>query len=106
MSAKVIPIIVTVVSTRMNGDASSTMFVPTMSGTATSRSGTVPTQYFDQKIVRTSRGEERISHIIRPSIDIAGKTKRAAIAATTKPASPRFRNDTALMSRKETCSPV
>ena len=68
-----------------------------MSGSATRSSGIVPTQYFDQKIVRTSTGEDRMSHIMRPSIDIA---------ATTKPASPRFRKATALMSRKETYSPV
>ncbi len=90
----------------MKGDASRTRFVPTISGRATRSSGIVPTQYFDQKIVRTSTGEERRSHIMRPSIDIAGKTKRAAIAATTKPASPRLRKETTLMSRKDTCSPV
>ncbi len=43
---------------------------------------------------------------MRPSSDMAGKTKRAAMAATTKPARPRFRNDTTLMRKKETRSPV
>ncbi len=106
MIAKVAATIVTVERTKTNGLTSRIRFVATMRGTASATRGRVPTQYFDQKRVRTSMGEERSSHIIRPSRDMAGKTKRAAMAATTKPARPRLRNETTLMRKKETCSPV
>ena len=82
------------------------MFVTTISGRATSRSGSVPTQYLTQKSDLTSSGDERISHIIRPSRDIAGNTKRAAIAATTNPARPRLRKETRLIRKKDTFSPL
>jgi hypothetical protein len=89
----------------MKGDASSTRLVTTMSGTAMRSRGRVPTQYFTQKSPARPGGRAQEPRIL-PSRRHRGKTKRAAIAATTKPASPRFRNETTLMRRKETCSPV
>jgi hypothetical protein len=96
----------TVVIPRINGEAWRRMLVTTMSGRAIKRRGIVPTQYLARNRVRMSRGEERRSHIILPSSDIPGKTKRAAMAATTKPASPRFRKEATLIRKKETSSPV
>ncbi len=78
----------------MKAGTSSNAFVRPVRIIPSTNSGTVPTQYFDHSSARKSRGEERSSHICRPSSDTAGKMKRAAMDARTKPASPRLRNDT------------
>ena len=83
-------------SSIMNVETSSSAFVSPVSSRPSTSSGTVPTQYLDHSSARRSSGEERSSHICRPSSDTAGKMNRAAIDASTKPASPRFRNDTRL----------
>ena len=68
--------------------------------------GIVPTQYLDQISARRSSGLDRSSHIWRPSREIAGKMKRAAIDANTNPAKPRLRNDMTDTRKNGTCSPV
>ena len=78
----------------MNGVTSSSALVSPVRISPSTSKGTVPTQYLDHSNARRSSGEERSSHICRPSSETAGKMKRAAIEASTKPASPRFRNDT------------
>jgi hypothetical protein len=90
----------------MNGLTSSIAFVRTVIVTARARSGMVPIQYLLQSIARGSSGLERSSHICRPSSETAGKTKRAATADSTNPASPRLRNETMVTSANGTRSPV
>jgi hypothetical protein len=90
--------------TMRRGETCRRRFVTTMRGRAMRRRGTVPTTYLVQKRVRGSRGDERRSQVIRPSRDMAGKMKRAATAATTNPASPRFRNPTRCTRKKEISS--
>ena len=80
----------------MKEETCSSTFVTPVSSSAITSSGTVPTQYLDHSSARRSSGLERSSHICRPSSDTAGKMNRAAIDASTNPASPRFRNDTRL----------
>ena len=80
----------------MNEETSSNTFVMPVSSSASTSNGTVPTQYFDHSSALRSSGLERSNHICRPSSDTAGKMNRAAIDASTKPARPRFRNDTRL----------
>ena len=80
----------------MNGPTrNSTLVSPVRRSASTSR-GTVPTQYLDHSSARRSSGLERSSHICRPSSETAGKMNRAAIEASTKPARPRFKNDTSV----------
>src|SRR5689334_23519019 len=76
----------------MNGRTSRSTLVRPVRSTASASSGTVPTQYLDHSSVRRSSGLERSNHMWRPSSDTAGKMNRAAMAARTKPAKPRFRN--------------
>jgi hypothetical protein len=57
---------------KMKGDTSRIRFVRMINGRETSSKGSVPTQYFDQNNDLTSRGEDRRSHIILPSRDMAG----------------------------------
>ncbi len=80
--------------------------MPTVIATARTSSGATPIQYLVQSNRRRSSGEDRSSQSVRPSRLTAGNRKRAAMAASTKPASPRFRNETTLTSRKPTSSPV
>ena len=83
-------------TTIMNGRTCSSTLVSPVSSSASTSSGIVPTQYLDQSSARSSSGLERNSHICRPSSDTAGKMNRAAMAASTNPASPRFKNDTSV----------
>ncbi len=78
----------------MNGVALRMTLVRIVMASASTSSGIVPTQYFDHSSARSSSGLERSSHICRPSRLTAGKMNRAAMDASTKPARPRFRNDT------------
>ena len=80
----------------MNGVTSSSALVSPVRIRPRMSSGSVPTQYLDHSRARKSSGDERSSHICLPSSETAGKMKRAAIEARTKPARPRFRNDTRL----------
>ena len=89
----------------MNGVALRRTLVRTVMSSATTSSGRVPTQYFDQRSARRSSGELRSSHICRPSRLTAGKMKRAAMDASTKPARPRLRNETTDTRKNGTCSP-
>jgi hypothetical protein len=81
------------------------MFVPTTIRPATSTSGTAPIQYFVQSRARRSKGDDLSSQKVRPSSETAGKTKRAAIAAITKPTSPMFRKLITFTRKKPTSSP-
>ena len=55
-------------------------------------SGNAPTQNFAHNTSPIAIGLERSNHQVRPSRLMLGKTKRAAIDASTKPASARFKN--------------
>ena len=66
---------------------------PTIRSASTS-SGSVPTQNFDQSSSRIDIGLDRSSQNVRPSRLTPGKMKRAAIDASTNPASTRFRKGT------------
>ena len=90
----------------MNGDAcSSTLVTPVISSASTS-SGTVPVQYLLHISASRSSGLERSSQSCFPSSDTDGNTNRAAMAASTNPASPRFRKTTIVTSSTDTRSPV
>ena len=65
----------------------------------------MPIQYLLQSIARGSSGLERSSHICRPSSEMPGKMNRAATADSTKPASPRFRNEMIVTSANGIRSP-
>ena len=62
-----------------------------MIATARISSGSVPTQNFDHSSSRIDIGLERSSQSVRPSRLTPGKMNRAAIEASTNPASTRFR---------------
>ena len=68
-------------------------------------SGSVPTQNFAQSSSRIDIGLDRSSHNVRPSRVTPGKMNRAAIDASTNPASTRFRNGTTLTSQNVMPSP-
>src|ERR1051325_1553976 len=68
----------------MNGPTLSSALVRPVSSMPSTSSGTVPTQYLDQSNALRSSGDERNSHICRPSSDTAGKMKRAAIDGRQK----------------------
>ena len=89
----------------MNAPACSSQLVRTVITSAITSSGTVPVQYLLHSIAPGSSGLERSSHICRPSSETAGKMKRAATAASTKPARPRFRNEITMTRLKGIRSP-
>ena len=94
LAARVYSTIVPTATAIMNSLACNSQLVKTVMMSASTNSGTVPIQYLLQSIALGSSGLERSSHIWRPSSEILGKMKRAATAASTNPASPRFRNET------------
>ena len=85
-------------SSIMNGGACRIRLVVTPMVRASASSGSVPTQYLLQSMARRSSGLERRSQSWRPSRETEGKMKRAAIAESTKPASPWLRNTTRVTS--------
>ena len=78
----------------MNSEAWRMLAVTIVMISAMASSGSVPIQYLLQSMARRSSGLDFSSQSCRPSSDTDGKTNRAAIAASTKPASPWFRNIT------------
>ena len=69
-------------------------------------SGIVPTQNFDQSRSRMESGLERSSHIVRPSRLTPGNMKRAAIDASTNPASTWLRKGIMFATKNVTPSPL
>src|SRR5688500_12896431 len=104
--AKVIITMVTIDSSIMIRSTRRMTLVPTVSATASTSSGVMPTQYYLHGSDRKSSGDDGSSHNVRPSRPTDGKMKRAATAASTNPASPRLRNETMLIIRKVSFSPL
>ena len=77
---------------KMNCVTCSIASVTPMIPTASTSRGSVPIQNLDQSSARIGNGLDLSSHSVRPSTLTAGKMNRAATEASTKPASPRFRN--------------
>ena len=73
---------------------------------ASTNKGSVPTQNLDQRRSRTDIGLDRNNQRVRPSRLTPGKMNRAAIEASTKPASTRFRNGTTLRRKNVIPSPL
>src|SRR5258705_6157622 len=77
--------------TIMKGVTSRSALVRPVRISPSTSNGTVPTQYLDHSNARRSSGEERSSHICRPSSDTAGEMKRGAIQAGTEADGPSIK---------------